>query len=88
LLTKHSHIVYDLEEWLRKFKAQTKERALIIKCHPAFAAKLRSGFIKTITKLKIKYRMKLEIVEDQTVPVGQFRFFSQKTNKELTDEIS
>ncbi len=88
LLTKHSHIVYDLEEWLRKFKAQSKERALVIKCHPAFAAKLRSGFIKTITKLQIKYRMKLEIVEDQTVPVGQFRFFSQKTNKEITEEIS
>ena len=88
LLTKHSHIVYDLEEWLRKFKTQSKERALIIKCHPAFAAKLRSGFIKTITKLQFKYRMKLELVEDQTVPVGQFRFISQKTNKEITEEIS
>ncbi|MGA8265516.1 MAG: Rne/Rng family ribonuclease [Ignavibacteriaceae bacterium] len=88
LLTKHSHVVYDLEEWLRKFKRQSKEKHLIINCHPSVAAKLRQGFIKTITKLRFKYGMKLEIKEDQTTPVGQFRFFSGKTQKEITEEIS
>lgn len=88
LLTKHSHVVYDLEEWLRKFKRQSKEKHLIINCHPSVAARLRQGFIKTITKLRFKYGMKLEIKEDQTTPVGQFRFFSGKTQKELTEEIS
>ena len=88
LLTKHSHVVYDLEEWLRKFKRQSKEKYLIINCHPSVAAKLRHGFIKTITRLRFKYGMKLEIKEDQTTPVGQFRFFSGKTQKEITEEIS
>ncbi len=46
LLTKHSHVVYDLEEWLRKFKRQSKEKHIIINCHPSVAAKLREGFIK------------------------------------------
>jgi len=88
MLTKHSHVIYDLEEWLRKFKRQSKENALIIKCHPSVAAKLNSGFIKTITKMKWKFRMKLEVSEDHTIPVGQFRFFSIKTNKEITEEVS
>jgi ribonuclease G len=88
LLTKHSHVVYDLEEWLRKFKRQSKEKYLIINCHPAVAAKLRHGFIKAITKLRFKFGLKLEIKEDQTTPVGQFRFFSGKTQKEITEEVS
>jgi ribonuclease G len=88
LLTKHSHVVYDLEEWLRKLKRQSKEKHLIIHCHPSVAANLRHGFIKTITRLKFKYHLKLEIKEDQTTPVGQFRFFSGKTQKEITEEIS
>ena len=88
MLTKHSHIIYDLEEWLSKFKRQSTERALKIKCHPSVAAKLKTGFIKTITKLKFKFGLKLEIVEDQSIPVGQFRFISQKTNKDLTKEIT
>ena len=88
LLTKHSHVVYDLEDWLRKFKRQSKEKHLIINCHPSVAAKLRHGFIKTITRLRFKYGMKLEIKEDQTTPVGQFRFFSGKTQKEISEEIS
>jgi ribonuclease G len=88
LLTKHSHVVYDLEEWLRKFKRHSKEKHLIIHCHPSVAANLRLGFIKTITRLKFKYHLKLEIKEDQTTPVGQFRFFSGKTQKEITEEIS
>jgi ribonuclease G len=88
LLTKHSHVIYDLEEWLRKFKRQSKEKHLIIHCHPSVAANLRRGFIKTITRLKFKYHLKLEIKEDQTTPVGQFRFFSGKTQKEITEEIS
>ena len=88
LLTKHSHVVYDLEDWLSKFKRQSKEKHLIINCHPSVAAKLRHGFIKTITRLRFKYGMKLEIKEDQTTPVGQFRFYSGKTQKEVTEEIS
>ena len=54
LLTKHSHVVYDLEEWIKKFKRQSKERSLIIKCHPIFAAKLREGKIKIINKTSVK----------------------------------
>jgi ribonuclease G len=88
LLTKHSHVVYDLEEWLRKLKRQSNEKHLIINCHPSVAANLRQGFIKTITKLRFKYGLKLEIKEDQTTPVGQFRFFSGKTQKEITEEVS
>jgi ribonuclease G len=87
-LTKHSHIAYDLEEWLKKFKRQSKERSLIIKCHPIVASRLKEGRIKSLTKLQLKYFLKLKLEESEAVPPGQFRFFSKKTGKEISEEAS
>ena len=86
LLTKHSHVVYDLEEWIKKFKKRSKERSILVKCHPSVAAKLKEGTVKSLFKLQLKYFIKLKLVEDQGMPVGQIKFFSAKTEKELTDE--
>jgi ribonuclease G len=86
LLTKHSHVVYDLEDWLKKFKKRSKERAIIVKCHPAVAAKLKEGTFKSLFKLQLKYFMRIKLVEDETMPVGQVKFYSEKTQKDLTEE--
>ncbi len=87
LLTKHSHIVYDIEEWLRKFRRQSKERSLIIKCHPTVAVKLKESKIKALAKLQFKYLVRLKVIEDQNMAVGQVKFFSKKTQKELTEDF-
>ncbi len=88
MLTKHSHVVYDLEDWLKKFRRQSKERAIIIKCHPTFAAKFIEGKIKTFFKFWFKYGVRLTIEEDENMPLGEVKFFSKKTQKELTEEFS
>jgi hypothetical protein len=31
--------------------------------------------------------MKLKLVEDESLPVGQVKFYSEKTQKELTEEV-
>ncbi len=83
-LTKGSHLVYDLESWLKKFKRNSKERSLIIKCHPSTAANLREGKIKSLTKFQIKYFTRLKIEETVSVKPGKFKFISSKTGKDLT----
>lgn len=91
-LTKGSHLVYDLEFWLQKFKRNSKERSLIIKCHPSTAAKLLEGKItifaifkvKLLTKLQIKYFAKLKIEKTESIKPGKFKFISSKTGKDLT----
>lgn len=88
LLTKGSHLIYDIEDWMKKFRRASKERSIIIKCHPSVAGKLREGTIKGLTKLQFKYLVKITLEEDESVPVGQFRFFSKKHQKELTEEIN
>jgi len=88
LLTKHSHLVYDIEDLIRKIKRQTKERSFIIKCNPIVADKLSEGFPKTITKMSFKYFMTLKLQADDTIPPDKFKFISKKTGKEITSEFS
>lgn len=85
LLTKHSHIVYDLEEWIKKFKKTSSERKLILKCHPLFAARLREGKDGSIIKLQLKYFIRIKIEEDNNIPIGHLKFISAKTGSELTE---
>lgn len=84
MLTKGSHLIYDLENWLRKFRTHSKERSIIIKCHPSTALKLKEGKVKSLTKLQIRYLTSIKIQEDESVLPGSFRFYSKKTGKELS----
>ena len=83
-LTKESHLIYDLESWLQKFKRNSKERSLIIKCHPSTAAKVREGKIKSLFRLQLKYFTRLKVEEAVSVKPGKFKFISSKTGKDLT----
>ena len=86
VLTKQSHLIYDLEEWIKRFKIESKERSLIIRCNPFVAAKLREGTIKTLTKLRFRYRLKLKLEEDPSLSLEQIKFYSKVTGKDLTED--
>jgi ribonuclease G len=85
LLTKHSHILYDLEDWLKKFKKTSNERRLILKCHPLFAVRLREGKDVSLFKLQLKYLVRFKIKEDNDMRIGQLKFISAKTGAELNE---
>ncbi|GAB4289503.1 MAG: hypothetical protein Kow0098_07530 [Ignavibacteriaceae bacterium] len=87
LLTKHSHVVYDLEEWLKKFRRYSNERSLIVKCNPVIALKFRENKFKSLIKLQLKHFVFLKIEEDASLPIGELKVFSKKTGKDLTEEF-
>jgi len=88
LITKESHLLYDLEVWLKKFTKSSSDRSLIIKCNPATALKVREGKVKSFFGLKMKYffrhLLRLKLEEDNKIKPGNFKFFSVKTGEELT----
>lgn len=88
LLTKQSHLVYDVEERLKKIRRTYNERSIIIKCHPSVATKMKRDKFKALFKFRIRYLMKLKIVEDESIPVGEFKFFSSKTEEELKEDFN
>jgi len=87
LLTKSSHLVYDLESWLKKFRRKSRERSIILKAHPSTAAKIREGKVKSLFKLQLKYFVKIELREDASISPDTFEFFSAKTGHDLTREF-
>jgi ribonuclease G len=83
-ITKESHLVYDIEDWLKKFRRFSREFSLIIKCHPSDANRLQD---RKFTKIQFKYLVKLGIEEDRNIPMGKFRFFSKKKGIDLTEKF-
>ena len=86
-LTRESHLTYDIESWLKKFRRNSREIGLIIKCHPFLAEKLRAGKLGSLLKFQLKYFVRLQVEEDETVPQGRFKFVSRKTGTDLTDKF-
>jgi len=83
-MTKESHLVYDIEDWLKRFRRFSREFSLIIKCHPSDASRLQD---KKFTKIQLKYLVRLRIEEDNTIAMGKFRFFSKKKGIDLTEKF-
>lgn len=84
LLTKKSHVLYEIEEMLKKIKSVTKERSVILKCNPQIAEKLRIGFITVITKMQLKYLVRVKLVEESSFGMNAFKFLTRNGEKELT----
>lgn len=84
LMTKESHLVYDIEDWLKRFRRFSREFSLIIKCHPSDATRLQD---KKFTRIQFKYLVRLRIEEDMSIPMGKFRFFSKKKGIDLTEKF-
>jgi ribonuclease G len=83
-VSKESHLLYDIEGWLKKFRLNSKEFSLIIRCHPSDANRLRE---RKITRLQFKYLVRLKIEEDNALSLGKFKFFSKKTGTDLTEKF-
>jgi ribonuclease G len=83
-ITKESHLVYDIEDWLKKFRKFSREFSLIIKCHPVDSSRLQD---KKFTRIQFKYLVRLRIEEDSSIPMGKFKFYSKKNGTDLTEKF-
>jgi ribonuclease G len=87
LLVKKSHILYDIEEWLKRYSLEGKGRSVILQCHPDLVAELNEGFFSKLFKLKLKYRLFIKLVSDETLAHEKFKFLSKSTGDDLSDEF-
>ena len=85
LLTKKSHVLHDIEEWIGKHKTNSTDRSLILKCHPAIASKLNEGFFSMLLKLQLKNFIRIKIVEENTLSMHQYRFYAQNGKVDVTN---
>lgn len=80
-----SNILFNhIERWLKNFKSNTNEFKLLLKVHPTIADELTKGTISKVSKLMFKYFLRIKVLQDDTIPQNQFKFFSVRNQKEIT----
>lgn len=88
LLIKKSNLIYEIEEWLKRFKVTGKQKAIIIRVHPSLGKKLKEGMISTHIKLRLKYFLNIKIEETEKISPQSFKIINAKTGEDITEELA
>lgn len=75
-----------LERWIRRFKAETGKKRMILRVNPEVAAQLTEGFFSRLKKMTIKHMVMIRLESEQSVPIGEFRVLSYDERKDITDQ--
>jgi ribonuclease G len=87
LLTKKSNLIHQIEGWIKHYKIEGNGSSLTLKVHPSLGAKLTEGFISMLTKIQLKYFIRIKLVEDEKASPGSFHFHSTKSGDDLTQDF-
>jgi ribonuclease G len=74
-----------IERWIRRFKMEKHELRLELRVHPAIAEFLSQGTISRLTKIQIKFFIKVKLQTDPSLPADEFHFYSPRQQKDITD---
>jgi ribonuclease G len=86
LLVSKTTIIKQIERWLERFRAENKERKLLLTVNPTLAEMLTSGLMSPLRNMQLKYLMRIQLQTDETLTGDEFRFFSPKQRKDVTAE--
>lgn len=76
-----------LDRWIRRFKAETKQMRFVLKVNPEVAAQLTDGFMSRLRKMMLKNRVLIKLEPDTAIPFGEFKVFSSADHKDITDQF-
>jgi ribonuclease G len=80
-------VVTRLERWVKRFRQKTGERGLTIRAHPDIVSYLSSGAKSGIRQIMWRNKMYITLERDETFGIEDFRGFSWKQKREVTDEF-
>ena len=87
-IVSRATIFSQIERWLERFRAGSKERSLILKLHPVLADPIRKGLLSPSRRMELKYFVRLKVEPDETLMGDDFKFFSPKRKQDITSEFS
>lgn len=85
-ITSKSVLLNQIERWLKNFRSKSKEFRLELVIHPDIADYLTQGTLSRLSKLMIKYFVKINIKQSDNVSINQFQFHSLKKQRDVTSE--
>ena len=85
-VTSKAVIINEIERWLKNFRKNSNEFRLILNVHPNIAEYIADGTISSLSKLMIKYFVKIKLQQNETLAIDSFRFFSVRHQKDITSD--
>jgi ribonuclease G len=86
LVQSKTSTMNQIERWIKRFKTEKHEYRLELRVHPTIAEYLSDGTISRLTKLQFKFFVKVKLIPDPALSAEEFKFFSVKQQKEVTDQ--
>ena len=86
ILSKES-VALKIERWLKRFRASTKERRIIMMVNPELAEFLTNRREKRIHKWMLRYFVKIELQPDIDLGLEEFKVLSKKRNIDITENF-
>jgi ribonuclease G len=88
LVQSKTTTINQLERWIRRFKAETKEVRIELHVNPEVALTLTEGFNSRLRKLMLKNFIWINLVSDSSVAMGEFKVISRSQNKDVTQQFN
>jgi ribonuclease G len=86
LVQSKTSTMNQIERWIKRFKTEKREYRLELRVNPVIAEYLSVGTISRLTKLQFKFFVKMKLIPDPALAADEFKFFSMKQKKEVTDQ--
>lgn len=87
MAVKKSNVLHEIEEWIKRYKYEGKYFSLILKVNPSIAGAFNEGRISFLTRLQLKYFIKLKLETDEKLSVNKFQVLVKKTMEDLTEQF-
>lgn len=79
--------IREIEDWLRKFKLKSNEFRLLLFVSPEVAAYLSEGTFSRLSKIMLRYFVKIKVLQNDKLSNDKFQFYSVKRQKEITKDF-
>jgi ribonuclease G len=84
LVRSKTTTINQLDRWLRRFKSETREWNVTLKVHPQLQDTLTNGMPSQLQRMMLKHLLRIKLETDSTIPLGEFKVFSKKQDKDIT----
>ena len=88
MLVSRTTIIKQIERWLERFRAESGERKLLLRVHATLGEMLKRGLMSPLRSMQLKFLLRIQLEEDDTLHGDDFRFFSPKQKKDITSLYS
>ena len=79
-------VATQIEGWFRRFHAKKREFRLQLVVNPELGKFLRSGRKSVVRLVQWQHFIKIEIVEDESMNMDEFKVISKKQGKDITGD--